>query len=1038
MIRPGNGGDAPIPRDVVNRLYERARELEPEARAPFVETAGETPELRDEVLSLLGLTDAAEGFFQCLSEALPAPPPYARGPELSIGQHVGHYEILGRIGAGGMGTVYRARDTRLERDVALKFLPPHLTSSSEARARLLLEARAAAALEHPNVCTVYEMGETGDGRAFIAMALCRGETLRERLERGPLLPEEAVTTATQIAHGLAAAHAHGILHRDVKPGNVMLTEDGTVKLLDFGLAKLADVTLTTPEVHPGTVAYMSPEQARGDALDSRTDLWSLGIVLYEMLTGVRPFRGGSDRLILDVILQVDPPPVSTLRPGVPARLGRIVDRLLRKERDERYGSATELLADLDPTQSGSPGGRRTPGATKRRVALATAGMLAAAALFLGVRTRDVPGTLVPAADPAGAAHAIAILPFSVHGQDLEIWREGMVDLLSMGLDGAGDLRAIDSRTLLALWNEAVGTDAVPDLGLSLEVARRTGAKYALVGSGIAAGPQVRFAADVYDLESGRSLGQAVAEGPSDSTFALVDRLAMETLAVVFQGDSDELPAIDLAAVTTPSLPALKAYLDGEVHYRRSEPISAVEAWERAVRADTLFALAYYGLSEAYAWEEVGDGEKAFQRLDRAYRLADRLPAREAELVRTKWSRWHGEPGSLTAVEETARRYPDDAEALYNLADAYLHRPDAMRGPADVERAFRRAAGLQPASALYRAHLLELAFWWRPDSARVAREVEAYERLAPRAIRTQAGRIAFALAFGDSATRARARIELDGLDPQSTSLAYELLGHSRFSRQREIVQQAIDWRSEGSPRTRLVRIHSTGATDGRIRQALAFLDDHGTPDLGRDCGRLHLSVRGLPVPGENLAEGYARNRADSTALESRHMVACAAGYAAERGRWREHAELLAHAQDVVRRELAAGDSASARRWQVAVREAEAHGFWHRGRKDLALRNFERILRDDQLRGTRSLWYVGRLAFELGRLQQAERAFQALWYWDGPPAQLYLGRIYERTDRRAEALKAYESVVYGWRNADPELQPLIEEARQAIRRLTATKG
>jgi tetratricopeptide (TPR) repeat protein len=192
-----------------------------------------------------------------------------------------------------------------------------------------------------------------------------------------------------------------------------------------------------------------------------------------------------------------------------------------------------------------------------------------------------------------------------------------------------------------------------------------------------------------------------------------------------------------------------------------------------------------------------------------------------------------------------------------------------------------------------------------------------------------------------------------------------------------------------------------------------------------------------VPGGILEEGLATSRADSSALENRLLVACAAGYAAERGRWREHADLLAHARDVLRRELAAGDSASAQRWQMAVREAEAHGLWRRGRKEEALRVFESILRGDTLRGARGLWYVGRLAFELGRLDQAERAFRALWYWDGPPAQLYLGRIYERTGRPAEALEAYESVLHAWRNADPELKPLVDEARQGVTRLSGAE-
>ncbi|HET6341255.1 MAG TPA: protein kinase, partial [Gemmatimonadota bacterium] len=880
MIRPGDGGDRRISRDAVDRLYERARALEPKARTAFVEAAArESPEMRDEVLSLLERTEAAEEFFGCLSKTMPVPSPGSSRLDLSTGQTVGHYEILEPIGAGGMGTVYRAHDTRLDRDVALKFLPPHLTYSG-AQVRLLVEARAAATLEHPNICTVYEIGESQDGRPFIAMALCQGRTLKERLAHGPLPLKEAIAIAAQIARGLAAAHARGIVHRDVKPGNVVLTVDGTVKLLDFGLAKTAESTVTRSGMTPGTVAYMSPEQARGDPLDQRTDLWSLGVVLYEMLTGVRPFRGGNDRALLQAILHESPEPVSKLCPEIPEAVPPIVDRLLRKTPEERYCSAGELLADLELTGSPdvTPRPSWMPQATTRRVTLGVGGVLAALALFLGIRTLRDSDAFVPAAGATGAAPAIAVLPFSVHGQGLEVWREGMVDLLSTGLDGAGGLRAIDSRTLLARWNEAIGDERVADLALALGVARATHASYALVGSAVAAGPRVRFAADVYDVESGRSLGQAVAEGPPDSIFALVDRLGMQTLAVVFVRDADDLPPIDLAGVTTSSLPALKAYLDGEVHFRRGELLAAIEAWERAVRADTLFALAYYGLSEAYAWDEggnFGSPGRGREMLDRAHRLADRLPALEAALVRTKSSRWNNEPRSVAAVEAVARQYPDVAEAWYNLGEAYYHQAQAMRGPEEAERAFRRAAELQPAAALYRAHLVDLAFLWEPDSARVGREVEAYGRLAPRAARTQAGRIAFGLAFGAPETRAWARSALDTLNAESASQIYMFLRHPRLGSAREAVFPIIDRRLDDDSRevVRLFRFHDLGGREGKVRQALTILDIPGTPEIVRHCGPLHLSARGLPVPERVLEERLALTHADSSDLDSPLWVAC---------------------------------------------------------------------------------------------------------------------------------------------------------------------
>ncbi len=565
-----------------------------------------------------------------------------------------------------MGTVYRAHDTKLDREVALKFLPPHLSAQREARERLLVEARAAAALDHPNVCSIHEIGETTDGRPFIAMACYEGETLKERLGRGPLAPAEAVSIAMQIARGLGAAHARGIVHRDVKPGNILLGADGTVRLLDFGLAKLADVTLSGPGVTPGTIAYMSPEQARGDAVDHRTDLWSLGVVLYEMLTGERPFRGGNDRAVIQAILHAEPEPLRKRTRETPEWLGRIVERLLEKEPERRYGKVDELLPDLvsaPPAEAIAFGRHWIP--EFRAAAIGGAGLLAAVALLYLARTVDDFKGPTPPANATDPAPAIAVLPFTVRGQGLEVWREGMVDLLSMGLDGAGGLRAIDSRTLLARWNEEIRGETVADLALALGVARRTQARYALVGSAVAAGSRIRFAADAYDLESGRSVGQVQVEGPPDSVLALADRLGMQTLRMILEKDPGEVPAIDLAGVTTSSLLALKAYLEGEAHFRRSEYRGAQEAWERAVRADTLFALAYFGLVEAYAWYEDGDPDKAREALERSRRLADRLPSPEKTLVRAQWT---GTPDQVLAIEEAVRDHPDDAGAWYALGE----------------------------------------------------------------------------------------------------------------------------------------------------------------------------------------------------------------------------------------------------------------------------------------------------------------------------------------------------------------------------------
>jgi serine/threonine protein kinase/Tol biopolymer transport system component len=290
-------------------------------------------------------TDADRTLLEIPATAAPSRPE-APEPRL-LAPTAGPYEILEPLGGGGMGIVCKALDSRLDRVVALKFLPWELTRDPGAKRRFMQEARAASALEHPNICTILEVGETSDGRLYLAMPCYDGETLRRKIERGPLPVEEAVEIAEQIARGLAKAHHSGIVHRDIKPANLIVTADGVVKILDFGLAKLAGaMVISRAGSSAGTPAYMSPEQARGEEVDRRTDLWSLGVVLYEMLAGRRPFRGEREQAVIYSILNEPPRPLRELRPEVPPELEKIVDRLLAKEPAERYASVEKVLADL--------------------------------------------------------------------------------------------------------------------------------------------------------------------------------------------------------------------------------------------------------------------------------------------------------------------------------------------------------------------------------------------------------------------------------------------------------------------------------------------------------------------------------------------------------------------------------------------------------------------------------------------------------------------------------------------------------------------
>ncbi len=336
----------------IREVFEAALERGAGQRAAFLDQActGDEP-LRREVESLIE-ADASGG---TLFDKPLVPMAGAATPsESMVGRTHGQYEVLEELGRGGMGVVYKARDRQLGRLVALKFLPDHL-SGDHSRERLLQEARAASALDHPNICTIYELGETGAGELFIAMAYYDGETLNHRIARGPLPPEEVLELAVQIGDGLARAHARGIVHRDVKPANVMVTREGRVKLLDFGLAKLRGATPITREgAVIGTPHYMSPEQLRGEALDGRTDVWSLGVVLYEALTASLPFEAESGPALFNVILSRRPKRLRELRPGVPEALAAAIEKALSKPRDQRYPRMEDMLSDLRALPSSPP------------------------------------------------------------------------------------------------------------------------------------------------------------------------------------------------------------------------------------------------------------------------------------------------------------------------------------------------------------------------------------------------------------------------------------------------------------------------------------------------------------------------------------------------------------------------------------------------------------------------------------------------------------------------------------------------------------
>jgi serine/threonine-protein kinase len=353
--------------DRLEELFERALAVAPEQRAAFLDhvCAGD-PELRARLAE--HLTDAARAYefvdrvarpaiAQCANDMLGGPRSAAtgsRGPR--VGETIAHFRVLERLGGGGMGVVYKALDVRLATTVALKFLS-HSNADNEAKGRFIQEAKAASALDHPNICTIHEIGETETGELFIAMSYYEGPSLKEKIGSGPLPVREALAHFADVAEGLRRAHEARIVHRDIKPANLMLGERGEVKIVDFGLAKMSGVDLTREPKAMGTIAYMSPEQTHGAGVDRRTDIWSLGVLLYEMLTGRRPFRGDGQGPLIYAIRYSEPIPIRELRSEVPAVVASVVSRCLEKDPANRYQTVGELLAAVRVVERGASSSR---------------------------------------------------------------------------------------------------------------------------------------------------------------------------------------------------------------------------------------------------------------------------------------------------------------------------------------------------------------------------------------------------------------------------------------------------------------------------------------------------------------------------------------------------------------------------------------------------------------------------------------------------------------------------------------------------------